>query len=75
MMAGYCSNSPLRCQEAKQLTLFPASNQSCPECGSTLITIKNLPNSSQAACKQQKLMQIGLGVMLSIAIMAIYFTY
>ncbi|CAN6960887.1 DUF2116 domain-containing protein [Psychrobacter okhotskensis] len=47
-MLGYCSNSPLRCGQARSMTLLNQVDSCCPECGVFLLPAQNLSRQLRA---------------------------
>ncbi len=70
-MTGYCSNSPLRCSRAMSMTVLNQLDNSCPECGLTLIEDSNQDNSSHI---ELRVLQFGL-VVVVLLLLALIFIY
>ena len=58
-MMGYCSNSPLRCHHAHAMEVLNQTNNSCPNCGMSLVPVNNLFIS---ASFEQRVLQLSLAV-------------
>lgn len=48
-MLGYCSNSPLRCENARSIKLLNQMDDCCPKCGLFLLPAQNLGSQLQAS--------------------------
>ena len=71
-MTGYCSNSPHRCENAKSLILLTTDDESCPHCGLALVPALNDQLNPQV---EQRLFQLGLGLVVVLTLLAVYLTY
>lgn len=47
-MLGYCSNSPLRCTQARSMVLLNQVNCCCPECDLFLLPAQNINRQLRA---------------------------
>lgn len=68
-MTGYCSNSPLRCNNARLMLIMSEDDNCCADCGLSLIPTNNLSSSSY---KEQQF--IGMGLVI-IAVLLLVLTY
>ena len=71
-MTGYCSNSPLRCDNARLMTLLSYDNDCCPECGLSLVQVNNLSRSSHA---EQNFLSLTLAIMVLLLLVLVYIDY
>ena len=71
-MAGYCSNSPLRCPNARAMILLSQTDNDCPHCGMSLVPANNSINSSRT---EQRILQIGLSVTGILLLLLVYIYY
>lgn len=71
-MIGYCSNSPLRCENARTLTLLNESSSDCPECKLSLVPEQDI---SKQLCTDEYFLKL-IGLVLSvIMLIAVYIYY
>ncbi len=71
-MIGYCSNSPLRCSNAKSMTLLNRLDNSCPQCGLSLVENVSMDSSSYF---EQRALQLGLIVTVLLLLVLVYIYY
>lgn len=71
-MTGYCSNSPLRCYHARNMTLISLSHNDCPECGLSLVPASSFNKSAQA---ELQFLQFSLFVIALILLSLVYIYY
>lgn len=71
-MTGYCSNSPLRCDNAYTMLILTQDNNSCPECGLSLVPANNLSSSSY---KEQQIINVALGIIALLLLVLSYMYY
>lgn len=71
-MIGYCSNSPLRCSNAKYMTLLNRLDNSCPQCGLSLVANDSTDSSSYF---EQGMLQLGLVVTVLLLLVLVYIYY
>lgn len=71
-MTGYCSNSPVRCVNARKLTLLNEANSRCPECGLSLVPANSLSSSARM---EQQFLQFGLGIIAFLILVMVYVYY
>lgn len=70
-MAGYCSNSPSRCDNARlMIKLYQADNY-CPECGLSLVVANHL---SESAVVEQRFLMVCL-ILLSLLLLVLSYIY
>lgn len=60
-MSGYCSNSPVRCENARQLTTLNSQDGNCPLCGLALVRRQDVQDSSRL---EYRFLYISLVVMI-----------
>ena len=72
LIRGYCSNSPSRCERAKDLILIISHNDCCPDCGSALVLDFEDEGDGRL---EQRMFQVGLMCVLLVSLQAIYLTY
>lgn len=71
-MLGYCSNSPLRCQNAMSMIVLSQTNDACPECGLSLIPAPHLSNNLRI---DFQIIQLALLVLVLILLALVYIYY
>lgn len=71
-MTGYCSNSPVRCVNARTLIVLNEANNCCPECGLFLVPANSLSSSARM---EQQFLQFSLGVMVFLILILVYVSY
>lgn len=71
-MAGYCSNSPLRCPHAYSMEMLNQADNACPHCGMSLVPPSHSINSSRT---EQRFLQIGLSITGFLLLMLVYIYY
>lgn len=71
-MTGYCSNSPLRCENARLMTMLTHDDNCCPECGLSLVPVNN---SSRSAYTEQNFLSLALGLMVLLLLILVYIDY
>lgn len=71
-MIGYCSNSPLRCSNARSMVKLNQANGSCPDCGMMLVASQR---SSAASRLEQRILQISLAITVGLLLTLIVIYY
>ncbi len=71
-MLGYCSNSPLRCENARSLRLLDEIDSNCPSCGLFLVPAQKLSHQLSA---DERLLRIALYVFAILLILVIHLHY
>ncbi len=71
-MIGYCSNSPLRCVNARSMIILNQADNNCPQCGLSLIPVNSLSSSTRM---EQQFLHISFGItgLLLLALVYIYY--
>lgn len=70
-MSGYCSNSLLRCDNARLMIKLYQTDNYCPKCGLSLVVADNLSESSRA---EQYFLILCL-VLIAILLLAVTYIY
>lgn len=70
-MAGYCSNSPLRCHNARLMVKLYQADNYCPECGLSLVIANDLMES---AVVEQRVLILCL-ILLSLFLVILSYIY
>ncbi len=71
-MIGYCSNSPLRCSNARSMVRLNESSGICPNCG--MILVEN-DSSSSASKAEQRILQVSLVITVLLMFILVYIYY
>ncbi len=71
-MTGYCSNSPMRCSNARAMSLLNQSDNSCPQCGLSLVPADSSSNSSRM---ELQFLHFSLAITILLLLALIYISY
>lgn len=71
-MLGYCSNSPLRCQNARNTKLLNQVDSCCPECHLFLIHAKDI---SQQLRADEQFLRFSILLIVFILLVSVYIYY
>jgi len=71
-MRGYCSNSPLRCSNARSAVVLNQIDLCCPECGLFLLPVQRISNRTGTT---QRVLQWALVVMVLLLLALVYIYY
>ena len=71
-MTGYCSNSPMRCTNAYSLIILNQADNSCSECGLSLVPAVSLSSSSRM---ELQFLHISLAITILLLLALIYISY
>ncbi len=71
-MTGYCSNSPLRCDNARTMTILNETDNCCTKCGLPLVTAFDLKDSSR---RIQQFLSAVLAIMALLLLVLLYVYY
>ena len=71
-MLGYCSNSPLRCENARSIKLLNQIDSCCPQCGLFLLPAQNLSSQLRA---DERFLRLVFFVIAIILLAATYIYY
>ncbi len=71
-MTGYCSNSPMRCANARSMHLLNQADDYCPECGLSLVSSASLSKSSRT---ELRFLHSSLGIVVLLLLALIYISY
>ncbi|MEC5210226.1 hypothetical protein RCH20_001293 [Psychrobacter sp. PL15] len=71
-MLGYCSNSPLRCANARSMIMLNQVDQCCSECRLYLLPAQQQRDGSHV---DQRVLQLALLVMVLIVLALVYIYY
>lgn len=71
-MTGYCSNSPLRCVNARSMIRLERTDGNCPNCKMALVTNYSLSTASKA---EQRILQASLCVTVLLLAILVYLYY
>ena len=74
-MLGYCSNSPLRCQKARSMTILNQVSSYCPECGLSLLPAHNLSRQLRADEQFLRYTFLATGLLLLAAVYIYYIKF
>ena len=72
-MRGYCSNSPLRCANARSAIVLNQIDHCCPECGLFLLPVQRISNRTGVTQRVLQLALVSMGLLL-LALTYIYYT-
>lgn len=70
-MTGYCSNSPMRCDNALNMTVINSADSNCPDCGRLLVASNNISSNSNI---KLVILQLCLALM-AIALLVLVYIY
>ena len=68
-MIGYCSNSPLRCENARSAKVLNQVDSCCPQCNVSLIPVQDV---SQQIIADEKFLRFAI---LAVALVVLVFIY
>lgn len=71
-MRGYCSNSPLRCTNARSAVILNQIDSCCPECGLFLLPVQRTSNRLDVA---RRILQWALVAMVLLLLALVYIYY
>ena len=71
-MLGYCSNSPLRCPNARSMTLLNQMDSCCPECNLALLPAQDV---SQQLLADEKFLRYAIIAIVLILLLSAYIYY
>ncbi|AMN49830.1 hypothetical protein AK823_08070 [Psychrobacter sp. P2G3] len=71
-MTGYCSNSPMRCTNARSMTVLNQADNSCPQCGLSLVPADNSSSSSRM---ELQFLHASLAIIILLLLALIYISY
>lgn len=71
-MTGYCSNSPVRCTNARSMEMLNQADNNCPECGLSLVPSASSSNSSRM---ELQFLHFSLGITMLLLLALIYISY
>ena len=74
-MLGYCSNSPLRCENARSIKLLNQIDSCCPKCGLFLLPAQNLSNQLRADEQFLRFVFLALAVILLVVTYIYYLNF
>lgn len=74
-MLGYCSNSPLRCEKARSMTLLNQVDSCCPACGLFLLPAQNLNRQLRADERFLQYAFLATGLMLLVCVYIYYVNF
>ena len=74
-MLGYCSNSPLRCKQARSMVLLNQVDSCCPECGLFLLPAQNLSRQLHANERFLQYTFLAMGLMLLVCVYIYYVNF
>jgi len=75
IMLGYCSNSPLRCENARSIKLLNQIDACCLKCGLFLLPAQNLSNQLRADERFLRLIFFVTALLLVIATYIYYINF
>ena len=71
-MLGYCSNSPIRCDNARTLKVLNQVDGSCPKCGLFLLPA---PQLSKNLHVDERVLSLSLATIMLILLVSVYVFY
>lgn len=74
-MLGYCSNSPLRCENARTAQLLNSVNNCCPECHLYLLPAQDVSQQLRTDEQFLKLSVLAIAFMLLAAVYIYYINF
>ena len=72
IMLGYCSNSPLRCKNARTMKILNQSDDCCPECDLFLIPAQDI---SQQLRADEQFLRFFILLIVFILLVSVYIYY
>ena len=71
-MLGYCSNSPLRCEQARATKILNQVDSCCHECGLFLIPAKDV---SQQLRADERFLRLSMLIAMSVMLLSVNIYY